>query len=130
MKTIEEIRYYLLENRVDEDGDLMLDVLDFSDFSGNVYITGMKVQGDLFQDSQEVQGSLYQHYQKVQGGLHQQCQKVQGHLRQDYHEVQGNLYHGYSKYGGELIEGSYSKLLKEITTEELAELGYKLKEDK
>ena len=45
MKTIEELRNYLLENYVDENGNLVLDNLDFSDFQGNVYINNMKVQG-------------------------------------------------------------------------------------
>ena len=117
MKTIEEIRDWLLENAVDVDGDLYIDGLDFSNFDGDVYISGMKVEGNLFQDSQKVQGNLYQNYQTVQGNLYQSFQ-----------EVQGNLYHGNSKYGGELIEKPYSKFLKEVTAEELAELGYKLKE--
>ena len=119
MKTIEELRNYLLDNYVDEYGDLMLSGLDFSNFDGDVYIGHMKVKGNLMQNHQEVQGNLYQNYQEVQGDLRQNSQKVQG-----------NLYHGDSEYGGELFEGTYSKLLKEITLEELAELGYKLKENK
>ena len=103
-KTIEEIRDYLLENAVDEDGDLMLNGLDFSDFEGDVFIEDLKVKGDLYQDYQKVKGNLYQ----------------------DDQEVQGNLFHGNSKYGGELIEYPYSKILKEITTEELKEMGYEL----
>ena len=118
MKTIKELRDYLLDNYVDGDGDLYINGLDFSNFDGDVYITGMKVQGNLYQDSQNVQGDLYQNYQTAQGDLAQNSQ-----------EVQGNLYHGYSKYGGELIERPYSKLLKEVTAEELEELGYKLKEE-
>lgn len=116
MRTREEIRDWLLDNAVDEDGDLMLDYLDFSDFAGDVYIRCMKVQGDL-----------YQNYHTVQGGLVQSNQEVQGSLFQGGQEVQGDLYHGNSKYGGELIEDPYSKLLKEITIEELSEMGYELK---
>lgn len=94
MKTITELRDYLLENYVNEDGDLILDNLDFSDFDGDVYIDCMKVKGDL---------------------------------TQSYQEVQGSLYNRYSKYGRNLYEEPSTKLLKEVTEEELAELGYKLK---
>lgn len=107
MKTTKEIRDWLLENAVDEEGDLMLDDLDFSDFAGNVYICDMKVQGDLNQSGQEVQGDL----------------------DQVSHKVQGDLYHGDSRYGGKLIAYPYRELLKEITSEELEKLGYKLKEE-
>ena len=139
-KTIEEVRNYLLANRVDEYGDLMLSGLDFSDFDGNVFIESMKVkgsllqsyhivQGNLFQHEHEVKGNLSQSYHEVGGNLYQYSQEVKGNLYQYNHEVQGNLSHGNSKYGGELIEYPYSELLKEITLEELEELGYKLKKE-
>lgn len=105
MKTKEEIRDWLLENAVDEYRDLILSSLDFSDFGGNVYIDNMKVKGTLFQSNHEVQGHLIQSHQKVKG----------------------NLYNRNNKYGGSLYEEPSTKLLKEITTEQLAELGYKLK---
>ena len=107
MKTIEEIRDYLLENRVDEDGDLMLDDLDFSTFYGDVYITGMKVKGSLYQDNQKVDGDLFQGSQEVEGDYY--CRDVQ---------VKGNIF-----------VNEPTRILQEITTEELAELGYKLKEN-
>lgn len=96
MKTIEEIRDYLLKNRVDGYGDLMLSGLDFSDFEGDVYIDYIKTRCDLYQDNQKVQGDLYNRN---------------------------------SRYGGNLYETPPTKLLKEITLEELEELGYKLKEN-
>ena len=94
MKTIEELRNYLLENYVNEYGDLFLGGLDFSDFDGDVYIGNMKVKGNLLQSCQE---------------------------------VKGNLYNRFNKYGRNLYEEPSTKLLKEVTLEELAELGYKLK---
>ena len=117
MKTKEEIRNWLLENAVDEEGDLMLDYLDFSEFNGDVFIGRMKVKGDLFQSYQEVQGSLSQGDQEVQGNLFQDSQKVQG-----------DLYQRNSRYGGTLYEEPSTKMLKEITIAELEELGYRLKE--
>ena len=105
MKKTEELRNYLLENYVDDDGDLMLNGLDFSDFDGDVYIDNMKVQGDLSQSWHEVQGNLLQHG----------------------HEVQGSLYNKNNKYGEYLYEEPSTKLLKEITLKELAELCYTLK---
>lgn len=105
MKKIEELRNYLLENHVNEYGNLILSSLDFSDFQGNVCIDNMKVKGTLFQHAHEVQGNLYQ----------------------SGHEVQGDLYNLHSQYGGKLFETPSTQLLKEITTEELAKLGYTLK---
>ena len=106
-KTIDGLRDYLLENFVDDCGDLDLEGLDFSDFNGDVIICDMKVQGDLNQSGQEVQGDL----------------------DQVSHKVQGNLYHGDSRYGGKLIAYPYRELLKEITSEELEKMGYKIKEE-
>ena len=106
MKTKTEIKNWLLDNAVDEHGDLMLDELDFSDFDGNVCIDNMKVKGTLFQHAHEVQGNLFQHGQKVKGNLHNKN----------------------NEYGGNLYEEPSRRILKEITTEQLAELGYKLKE--
>ena len=36
--------------------------LDFSEFDGDVYISGMKVQGDLFQELQEVHQYTRKYY--------------------------------------------------------------------
>lgn len=105
MKDIVEIRDWLLENAVDEDGNLVLSDLDFSDFEGNVYIDDMKVKYYLSQSRHEVEGNLSQSYQKVKG---------------NFHNVN-------NEYGGELYEMPSTQLLKEITLEELSELGYKLK---
>ena len=118
MKKTDEIRDWLLENAVDSDGDLWLDCLDFSNFDGNVYIGNMKVKRNLNQDSQVVKGNLYQNRQDVQGDLHQ-----------DYQVVKGNLYNSGNKYGGELLERPSTKMLKEITLEELKEMGYVIKEE-
>ena len=116
MKTIEESRDYLLENYVDEDGNLVLSDLDFSDFEGDVYISSMKVKGSLHQSGHEVQGSL-----------DQSGHEVQGYLSQSHQEAEGNLYNVNNRYGRNLYETPSTKLLKEITAEELAELGYTLK---
>ncbi|MEG0517076.1 MAG: hypothetical protein RR523_15665 [Cetobacterium sp.] len=67
MKTIEETKAWLLENRVNKDGNIWLDGLDFSDFDGDVYIGFMKVKNNLCQQHQEVGGSLCQYWQKVDG---------------------------------------------------------------
>lgn len=129
MKTMKEIRDYLLENRVDEYGDLILSNLDLSDFEGNVYINNMKVKGNLFQNGQKVQGDLSQSRHAVKGNLYQYGHEAQGHLNQSGHKVHGNLYNEDNKYGGELYEEPSTKMLKEITVEELEELGYKLKKE-
>ena len=140
MKTNKELKKYLLENYVDEYGDLILSNLDFSDFEGDVYINNMKVKGRLFQNGQKVQSCLYQHehevrgdlqqyqhvvqgnlYQsghKTEGSLSQSGQEVQGNLYQSNNEVQGNLRNDNNKYGGDLDENQSKKILKEVSIEE------------
>ena len=80
-KKREEIRSWLLENCIDENGNLDLTGLDFSNFEGNVDISYMKVAGDLYQDNQEVAGDLSQ-YNQVKANLFQGYQKVEGNLDQ------------------------------------------------
>lgn len=76
MKSIEEIRDWLLKNAVDDTGDLCLIGLDFSDFDGNVYIDRMKVKRSLYQDCQKVGENLYQTCQEVGKNLYQSRQTV------------------------------------------------------
>ena len=78
MKTIEELKEWLLNNRVNKNGDLDLSELDFSDFEGNMNISNMKVKGNLYQRNQEVKGDLDQSNQEVEGNLIQSYQKVKG----------------------------------------------------
>ena len=141
MKSITEIRDWLLENAVSEYGNLDISDLDFSDFDGDVFINGMRVKGNLFQEDQEVQGDLLQQGQEVKGTLYQSGQEVKGNLFQNEQEVQGNLYQGYHevqgdytcknvKFKGDIFTNEPTKLLQEITTEELARMGYKLKGEK
>ena len=137
MKKI-ELRDYLLKNYVNAYGDLDITSLDFSDFNGNIYLWNMKVKGDLFQSNLEVQGNLHQGSQKVQGTLHQDDQEVQGNLSQSFQTVQGTLYQSGQEVKGDYIcknvkvQGNIDfeepiKILKPITLEELAKLGYELK---
>lgn len=65
MLTKQEIKDWLLKNAVNDEGDLDLSDLDFSDFDGDVLIHSMKVKKSLYQDYQAVWGSLYQHNQQV-----------------------------------------------------------------
>lgn len=71
MLSKEETKKWLLDNCVNEIGDLDLSCLDFSDFDGDIDISGMKVKCNLCQDSQTVGGGLRQDSQKVEGSLHQ-----------------------------------------------------------
>lgn len=119
MKTKEEIRDWLLENTIDEHGVLDIQGLDFSGFKGDVDISFMKVKGDLFQESQKVQGSLYQENQEVKGNLYQGYQEVQGDYACKDVQVKGDIF-----------VTKPTKLLKPITIEQLAEMGYKLKRRK
>lgn len=92
MKTIKETKEWLLENRKDENGDLDLSGLDFSDFDGDVYINNMKVKRSLFQNFQEVGAILYQEFQRVDKNLFQHNQQVGGELLQNNQTVGESLY--------------------------------------
>ena len=128
-KTIEEVRDWLLENRVDEYGCLDLVGLDFSDFGGDVFIDGMKVKGSLSQDNHNVKLDLSQSHHSVQGSLYQGYHTVQGDLHQDYQEVQGNYFSKWTKVGGNIEFDEPTKLFKKITLDELKKMGYELVDD-
>ena len=90
--TAEAKKKWILENCVNEAGNIDLDGLDFSDFNGNIFISNMKVKNNLCQDGQEVNGFLYQNCQIVNGDLYQDSQEVQGSLHQNRQTVNGNLW--------------------------------------
>ena len=127
MKSKTEIRDWLLVNAVDEYGYLDIQGLDFSDFEGDVDISFMKVKGNLFQERQKVQGELYQESHEVKGDLHQGYHEVKGDLYQCNLKVEGNYHCNNVQVKGDIFVTKPTKLLKEVTAEELAELGYKLK---
>lgn len=121
MKTIKEIRDWLLENAVDDCGNLMLSGLDLSKFDGNVFINHMKVKKNLFQNRQNVGEDL-----------HQDCQDVGESLYQDHQKV-GEKFFNHKLNKDEYWEEKETfvirrKKLKEITLEELEKMGFKLKE--
>lgn len=145
MKTIKEVKQWLLENRKDTFGNLDLSNLDFSDFDGNVFIDNMKVKKTLNQSYQEVGENLYQAFQKADKDLHQDHQQVGRELLQNDQKVKENLYQsnqtvGKNFYNHKLKDDEYwkeeetyiirKKKLKEITLEELEKMGFKLKEEK
>lgn len=117
----EELVKFLIENRTDDYGDLDLMDLDFSNFEGNIYISGMMVKKNLHQDNQCVKGNLYQDNQQVEGNLVQYCQKVKGQFLN--HKLE---------YNEKWVDGdgyvSRIKKLIPITKQELEEMGYILKE--
>lgn len=123
MKTIKEIRDWLLENAVDDKGDLILSDLDLSDFDGNVFICNIKVKKSLFQN-----------FQKVGEDLHQDCQDVGESLWQDHQNVGKEFYNHkldkdeyWEEYKDYVVR---IKRHKKITKQQLAEMGYELEEEK
>ena len=122
MLSKQKIRNWLLENAVDDEGNLDLSGLDFSDFDGNVFINYMKVKRSLFQNRQEVGGDLLQNEQIVADDLHQDYQTV------------GEKFYNHKLNDGEYWEECNNyvvrrrKMLKEITLKDLEKMGYKLKE--
>ena len=106
----EKFKQFILENCVDDDGDIVIDHIDLSDFNGDVYIRWWAVKNDLFlcchnvggnlnQAFQTVGGDLDQCYQKTNGNLYQGTQKVYKDLDQSFQEVGGNLIQHHQKYG-------------------------------
>lgn len=116
----QELKNYLLENCVNENGDLDLSGLDFSDFNGNVDTSDMKVKKDLIQSNQKVGGHLYQC-----------CQKVGESMFDDHNEVRGFFLTQTRKddeeYKIENGETYIVKKTKKLTKQEIEELlGYKI----
>ena len=109
MINIEEVKKWLSKNRVDENGNLNLIGLDFSDFNGDINISEMRVKGDLNQANQEVKGDLYQCSQKVEGDLRQSFQEVKGDLYQNCQEAKGGLYQSLQK-----VEGNLNQAYQEV----------------
>lgn len=104
MINIEEVKKWLIANCLDERGNLNISGLDFSDFNGDIDISGMRVKGDLYQNCQEVKGDLRQSCQKVEGNLYQGSQKVEGDLQQSLQKVEGDLQQGSQKVKGNLYQ--------------------------
>lgn len=124
-KTIGEVKCWLLDNRVDEDGNLILTGLDFSNFDGDVYIDNMKVKKDLRQCKQEVGGSIFQNHQVAKGYLFQKKQNVGESLFQGESKVYGNYESKASEVAGEITEErSVGMRFKKITRDELEKMGY------
>lgn len=130
----EEKRDWLLENCVNEAGDLVICDIDLSKFKGKVYLTGWKVGGDVDLTFWKVQGDLYQHCQRVNGNLYQSFQTAKN-LHQSCQIVSKDLISQKLKEDEEWVsfQGSdcaviRAKKLKEISLDELAKMGYKLKE--
>lgn len=123
MKTIKEIRDWLLKNATDDEGDLHLSCLDFSDFDGNVYIDNMRVKKNLFQNGQKVGKNLYQSGQEVVKDLYQDFQKVGEDFRN--HKLESNEYWEEKEF----YVVRKNKLQK-ITKQQLAEMGYELEDEK
>lgn len=121
-KAKQEIRDWLLENATDDEGNLDLSDLDFSNFNGNVLIDNMKVKKSLSQRCQEVGEDLQQDHQKVGESLRQHNQKV------------GKYFYNHKLNNDEYWEDCGPYVIrtrkKEITLEELEKMGFKLKEEK
>mgnify|MGYP000920153857 CR=1 FL=1 len=116
----EELRDLLLENCVNDNGDLVISNIDLSEFKGNVILDGWTVGGSGFVDLS---------FWEVKGNLYQRCQKVNGDLYQSYQSAK-NIYQGFqtAKNIYQSYQNVRAKKLKEISLDELAKMGYKLKE--
>ena len=132
--TNDEKRDWLLENCVNKNGNLVISDIDLSKFKGNVILSGWKIGGNADLSFWEVKGDLDQSCQKVNGDLDQSCQTAEN-ITQHCQNVSKDLVSQKLKEDEEWVsfQGSdyaviRAKKLKEISKDELAEMGYKLKE--
>lgn len=99
---IDEVRDWLLKNRVNDDGNLDLSNLDFSDFDGDVYISEMIVKGNLYQYDQDAGGDIIQSFNDAQGKLVQTHCSGEICVDQRGTFTEGDLY-----TGGAYVKGNY-----------------------
>src|SRR5574344_56015 len=143
--TNDEKRDWLLENCVNDNGDLVICGIDLSKFKGKVVLIDWKIGGNADLSSWVVKGDLDQSCQTVNGDLDQSWQTAKN-LYQSRQTVNGDLYQNWQEVSKDLIsqklkedekwvdfQGSdyaviRTKKLKEISKDELAKMGYKLKE--
>lgn len=90
-KIIQEVKTFLLEKCINENGDLDISGLDFSDFNGDIIIGNMKVKNDLYQNNQVVGNNLIQSNQNVEGELFQRNQQVGRSLYQNFQKVGASI---------------------------------------
>lgn len=134
-RKLNELRDLLLKNCLDENGDLVISDIDLSKFKGKVILSGWTVGGSVDLSYWDVKGNLYQYCQEVNGDLYQSCQIVNGNIFQDSQKVGKDLISQKLKEDEEWVDFQGSdcaviraKKLKEISLDELAKMGYKLKE--
>ena len=101
---LQELKEFLLKNFLDENGDLDISGLDFSDFDGTVDISFMTVKNSLMQANQKVGASLSQEEQRVEKNLYQDSQEVGGHLLQDRQRVGRDLVQNRQRVKGSLLQ--------------------------
>ena len=78
----------------------------------------------LFRSALDISGLDFSNFE---GDVIINCMKVQGDLYQSWQEIQGDYFCEGVEVKGDIFVSEPTKLLKGITTEELAELGYELK---
>lgn len=91
MKKINEIRDWLLDNAVDEKGNLVLVGLDFSNFNGNIDLRAIKAKGDVDVSYMDVGGNLAAEGKIVGGNLDQGYNVVSGYINQPYSGAGGDI---------------------------------------
>ena len=74
MKSREDIKKWLLDNALDEMGDLCVYDLDFRDFDGNIYLNRLK-SNEIISNSGQEANYIYNTYQKATE-INNYCQKI------------------------------------------------------
>lgn len=113
MLSNEEKKKWILENCV-KDGNIYLNRLDFSDFDGDVYINGLKVKNNLYQNCQTVGKDLNDYAHCVGKDLIQHGSNVKHDLYQDHQEVEGMYYPNESDDYGKGKKINFAKINKKL----------------
>lgn len=82
-----ELVEYLLKNRVDRNGNLNLEGLDFSFFDGDIDISGIVAKGNIYQSCQKSGKSIYQDHQVACVDIVQEHQRAYGNIYQSRHRA-------------------------------------------
>jgi hypothetical protein len=87
--TIKELQDIIIENFTTEKGNIDISGLEFNT---NVFMNNQRIKGGLNQDCQEIEGCLSQNCQTVKGDLWQSYQTIKGDVYQHEQEIEGVVY--------------------------------------
>ena len=80
--TKKELVHIIIENFVDEDGNINLSGLDFSEYKGDVILNGLKSGGSIYEIHQSAEKDIVQYCQTARKNIMQVCQMAGKEINQ------------------------------------------------